>query len=163
MLKEIIHFICNIKHKYKFWQLRPKFEHPSLIFGNFMSFFVSIFCLVIVMGKKGVMFQISWGTSVFDAVWSPEHFDTFFYWNRPKNETVPSKKLNRTRGVCGGSWKWQFGPNILLYTILCWFWCCVVSFCGQRIHLWKFWENQTIRIRKNGRLSPNWRRKALCV
>ena len=87
----------------------------------------------------------------------------FFYWNRPKNETVPSKKLNWMRGVCGGSYKWQFGPNILFYTILCWFWYCLVSFCGQRIHLWKFWENRTIGIRKNGRLNQNWRRRALCV
>ena len=36
-------------------------------------------------------------------------------------------------------------------------------FLWSKIHLWKFWENRTIRIRKNGRLSPNWRRRALCV
>ena len=102
-------------------------------------------------------YQLIWCSMISWAFWH------LFYWNRPKNETVPSKKLNRMRGVCGGSWKWQFGPNILFYTILCWFWCCLVSFCGQRIHLWKFWENRTVRICKNGRLSPNWKRRALCV
>ena len=35
-----------------------------------------------------VMFKIP-STSLYDAVRSSEHFDTFFYWNRPKNETVP--------------------------------------------------------------------------
>ena len=102
-------------------------------------------------------YQFIWCSMISWALWH------LFYWNRPKNETVPSKKVNQMRGVCRGSWKWQFGPNILFYTILCWFWCCLVSFCGQRIHLWKFWENRTIRIRKNGRLSPNWRKRALCV
>ena len=46
------------------------------------------------MGYTGVMFQIPKDTSLYDAVWSTEHFDAFFfYWNRPKNEAVPSKKL----------------------------------------------------------------------
>ena len=63
-------------------------------------------------GKKRVMFQISKGTSLFDAVWSPEHFDTLFYWYRSKNETVMSKTKSDEGGLWG-SWKWQFGPNIL--------------------------------------------------
>ena len=49
---------CNIKRMYIFWQLRPKYEHPSLIFGNFISLFVSILCLkqVFDIGPKEVYY-----------------------------------------------------------------------------------------------------------
>ena len=59
---------------------------------------------------------------------------------------ISLKKIQQ--GVCGGSWKWQFGQNILFYSILYWFWYSLgffffFFFCGKRIHLWEFWESQT--------------------
>ena len=43
-----------------------------------------------------------YGHILFDAVWSPEHFDTFFYWNRPKNETKVGQKNDSDKGGLWG-------------------------------------------------------------
>ena len=40
-------------------------------------------------------YQLIWCSMISWAFWH------LLYWNRPKNETVLSKKLNRMRGVCG--------------------------------------------------------------
>ena len=107
-------------------------------------------------GEKRVMFQISEGSSLFDAEWSPEQFDTIF------NEIGPKSRRCRPKNRCGlggGTTNLNF-----LKTSLFWYWRCIFSLLryptrckiSSKIQFWKLEEISTKRFHENDVFGQNY-------